>query len=161
MSNISISVLDNNMERSAFSVGIASLNPISYAATKINVDDLVTTLAAVTLGHVATLTVTDEVRKIDETRPSDPYANRENGVVFGMVSANTGSKMRATLPAPDLSLFPFAARGVGRVDAPFTGLSTELQAFIDKLEDTAAYIDNSGGVETVTVSYIEYVGRNL
>lgn len=160
-SSTTFTFVDNNMEKSSFSIGIADLNAISYTAVADDVDRLAEALQLLTLGEYSSWTMVADTETYNPTRPTSPYANREAGVVVGMVSTTSGGRTRVTIPAPDLTKFPFAALGVGRVEAPFTGLHADLQAFITQLEATAAYVPSDGNVETVTVSYLEHVGRNL
>lgn len=161
MSKVTFVLYDNNLEKASFGVDLPSLNAISYVATKALVDDLQTALADISLGVLGSRTVTDSVETYEVTRSIDPACNREAGVVFYMTSGTTSQKMRVTLPAPDLTKFPFATLGVGSVTAPFTGLHADLSAFITAIENAAVYTQDDGGVETVAVYKIEHVGRNL
>jgi len=162
MSNMSVSIIDNDNESSKFALSIPQLDAAGYVATMANVDAIVTALGAVTLGAIKAETVTATTVTHDPSRPTDPYANRETGVIFYMVSDTTGQKMRVTLPAPNLSLFPFSTLGVGRVQTPWpVALSAGVQALIDAIEAGAVYEQDDGGVETVTVYAMEHVGRNL
>lgn len=162
MSTMSVSILDNDNEASKFSLPIPVLDGASYAGVMAGVNAIVNAVEALTLGEIKSEVVTASVTTHDPNRPTNPYANREAGVIFYMSSNTTGQKVRVTLPAPDLTLFPFSTVGKGKVELPWpVTLSTEVLALISAIEGGAVYQQDDGGVETVTVYALEHVGRNL
>ena len=89
-------------------------------------------------------------------RSTETYAHRETAVRFVMVDAD-GNQVVASLPAPDLAKFPFAAIGQDTTPVPYSGQHADVSLMVGKLEDAAVHPITGGAL---TVIRLDFVGRN-
>lgn len=166
MSNMVMTFVDGDMERCSFGVPIPVLDAASITDVTNDVEALRDAVNALSLANETTYTIVASKESTPPVRPTDAYANREAAVVFTCISNTTGSRVSFSLPAPNLAMFPFANLGKGKVYVytDVVSLPTnypQLYNMIVAIEAVVVYQQDDGGIETVTVSTIEHVGRNL
>ena len=89
-------------------------------------------------------------------RSTEVYAHRETAVRFVMVDA-AGNQVVASLPAPDLSKFPFATIGQDTTPVPYAGQHADVTLMVAELEAEAVHPITG---DALTVIRLDFVGRN-
>ncbi len=158
-SSATITTIDNSKERSGFGFPVAAITAANHDAQYTAIGVVQTAVAAMTLAAVASRNVTQENVQFPYVVPSDVYANRESGVTFTLEGTTTSkNRVRVTLPAPDLSKFPFVALQDDIAQIPFAGLHADLIYLISALEAAVVHPVSN---EAMIVVRMEKIGRNL
>lgn len=121
-SKINFSVRDFSDEYSNFGINIADVDEVNWVATDTAVGVIQTALAALTVGNIASRQLVAYNETVNDTRPSNAFAQRETGLRLHYQDDVTGKKYHVTVPAPDLSLI--AEGGTDDVDMTLSIVST-------------------------------------
>jgi hypothetical protein len=100
--HIRFTIRDHSDEYSTVSFPIGTVSEINWIAIETAADLLQTALAAATTGKIAKRSMLAYSRHIDDTRPVNPYAQREIGLRLFYLDTVNGKKYHLTIPAPDL-----------------------------------------------------------
>ena len=103
-SKISFTVRDHSDELSAVAFSIPNVDDQNWVVTNTRIGALQLALAAATTGNIAFRTLTAYRQIIDDSRPANPYAQRETGLRLFYLDNVTGKKYHLTIPTPDLSV---------------------------------------------------------
>lgn len=139
MSLVSFSVRDHSDEYSSVGFNITDVDETSWVATNTAIAAIQTALAALTTGNIASKTLVAYNTKVDDTRPANPYAQRETGLRLFYQDDVTFKKSHITVPAPDLLVV--ASGGTDEVDlsgvAVVNAVVTALEAIMKSPEGNA------------------------
>lgn len=160
VSRASLTYIDNSKEKSSFQFAVEQITSLNRDNVTAGIATIQSAADAMTLGAPSNFNITDTNIEYPYTVPNDEAANREMAVEFTMQDVvNPKNKTRVSLPAPNLSLFPFVEAQSDVVEFPYAGtISTELQTLINALEDEVVHPISE---QSVTVIRIKRVGRNL
>jgi len=153
---VTLGLKDNSSEMGYFSVAVADVTDGTTFDSAKNVQgDLALYVAALSLGVLNTqnIGVNDVLSK---DRATDAYANRESAVTFTMTDSDN-NLVKASIPAPDLSKFPFADLGQDTTPVPYAGMHTDVDIFIQTLEAGAVHPITGNAL---TVIRMDFVGRS-
>ncbi len=143
-------------ERSNFNIHTNQIDAVDLAAWLVDWGDLKTATVAITLGVLAHERVKIYDTLLSGALPSSNFARRENKLLIRYTGDTTGDKFRAELPAPDNSVLQFETG-----DANFVVLADGgvMATWVAAFELLARSPDD--GDENVTITSVQYVGRNL
>lgn len=153
---VTFGIKDNSNEIGYFSVSVPNVTDgAGFDVAKNAEGDLALYVAALSLGVINTqnIGVNDVLSK---DRATDPYALRETAVTFTMTDSEN-NLVKASLPAPDLTKFPFAALGQDTTPVPYTGVHADVDIFIQTLEAEAVHPITGNAL---TVIRLDLVGRS-
>lgn len=152
-SEYALSFEDYSKERSNMRIVITQLTAGNVAAQEALLGTLLSAIQAITLGAVRTETVLWRKDEVDVAAVTDPLAQREIKALVGYHDDVTGKKYRVEIPTLDLVTVGLVA-GSDLVDLA----DPQAAAFVSAFEAVAT--DPDTGLNTVTVDYIRFVGRN-
>jgi len=152
-SEYALSFEDYSKERSNMRIVITQLTAGNVAAQEALLGTLLSAIQAITLGAVRTETVLWRKDEVDVAAVTDPLAQREIKGLVGYHDDVTGKKYRVEIPTLDLVTVGLVA-GSDLVDLA----DPQAAAFVSAFEAVAT--DPDTGLNTVTVDYIRFVGRN-
>lgn len=147
---------DRDGEESTFQLPNQAITAGNIAAFLTDYGGLKTALDALVLGVLAKDQWVGDRTIIDTSTPSDNFAQREIKLKFTMIGDSGGQEFHRTLPTPDLALVTILPDTGGAIDM---GAGTELPAAISAIELLGRHPDDQ--TETITVTRVEMVGRNL
>lgn len=130
-------------------LNITDIDETTWVATNAAIATLQAALNALSLGSLASRTLTAFRESVDDTRPASSFAQREVGLRFHYIDDVTGDKYHFTLPCPDLDIV--AEAGTDQVDLE----EITLAAAVAAIEAVAKSPD--GNAITITRGVI--VGR--
>jgi len=128
-SQVNFSVRDFSDEYSNVQFNIPDVDEVNWVQTNTDILAIRTALAALTIGNIAREQLVGWSQAVNDTRPSDPYAQRETGLRLFYQDDVSQKKYHITIPAPDLSL---VAQG-GSDDVDLTGI-TVVNTLVTALE---------------------------
>jgi len=153
---LSFGIKDNSNEMGSFSVAVAHVTDgTGFDAAKNAQGDFALAIAALSLGVINTQNIGAN-DTLSKDRATDPYANRESAVTFTMQDAG-GNLAKASIPAPDLTKFPFADLGQDTTPVPYVGTDAAVQVMIDAIEADAVHPITG---DALTVIRMDFVGRS-
>lgn len=138
-SKVIFTVRDYSDEMSSVAFPITDLDEANWLATQTQITAVQTALAALSIGTIAKRTVIAEDVKVNDVRPVDPNAQRENGLRLFYQDVVTQKRYHLTVPCPDK--VAVAQGGTDEVD--LTGVSvvnaivTALEVFMKSPEGNA------------------------
>lgn len=147
---------DKDGEESTFQLPNQAITTGNIVAFLADYGQLKVDLDALTLGVLAKDQWVGDRTIISTAVPSANFAQREIKLKFTMIGDSGGPEFHRTLPTPDLDLVTIIPDTGGTIDIT---AGTELPAAISSIELLGRHPDNSS--ETVTVTRVEMVGRNL
>lgn len=147
---------DIDGELSTFQLNNGAITSTSIAGFLADYGNLKNALEALSLAVLAKDQWVGDRTVIDDSLPTNNFAQRELKLKFTMIGDNGGAPFYRTLPAPDLSLITIIPNSGGAVDLT---AGTELPAVITAIEAIGRHPDSDQ--ETVTVTRVEVVGRNI
>ena len=153
---LTFGIADNNNEIGSFAYNVENATDGPSFETAVDArGDMSILIAALSLGVLQTTNIgVNDVYTRD--RSTETYAVREVAVRFVMVD-NDGNQVVSSLPAPDLSKFPFAAIGQDTTPVPYAGMDADVGLMIAALERDAIHPITGGNL---TVIRLDFVGRN-
>lgn len=153
---LTFGIADNNNEIGSFAYNVENATDgASFEAAADARADMSLVIAALSLGVLQTTNIgVNDVLTRD--RSTETYAVREVAVRFVMVDAD-GNQVVSSLPAPDLSKFPFNAIGQDSTPVPYTGMHSDVGLMISALEADAIHPITGNAL---TVIRLDFVGRN-
>ena len=101
-SSIAFTIIDNSDEYSAVKLNISDVDDSTWVAVDAKIATLQAAVAALTTGNIAYKTLTAYRKHVDDSRPANPYAQRESGLRLFVKDTVTGKKTHLTIPAPDM-----------------------------------------------------------
>ena len=128
MSVITFNIRDHSDEYSGVGINIPDVDEVSWVATNTAIGVIQAAILGLTTGNLASRTLQAYKQTVDDTRPANPYAQRELGLRLFYSDDVTGKKYHITVPCPDLTIV-----GVGGSDEIDMTLSAA-QALITALE---------------------------
>lgn len=131
MSSVSFTVRDHSDEKSTVQIPLVQITPLTMAAVAAEILAIQVAIAAITTGNIATKTIVLEQEKVSDTRPANPYAQRELGLRLFYQDTVTQERFHITIPSPDLLL---VSQG-GTDDVDLTGVSV-VNALVALLEES-------------------------
>lgn len=153
---ITLGLADNNNEVGQFAYNVPNaVDGPGFVNAAGSRADMSIIAAALSLGVLQTTNIGVNT-VLTRDRSTETYAHRETAVRFVMVNA-AGNQTVASLPAPDLSKFPFAAVGQDTIPVPYAGVHADVQLMIDALERDAVHPITE---DSLTVIRLDFVGRN-
>lgn len=147
---------DIDGELSTFQLHNGAITGASIAGFLSEYGALKTALDALTLGVLAKDQWVGDRTIISDALPASNFAQRELKLKFTMVGDSGGEAFYRTLPCPDLSLITIIPNSGGAVDLT---AGVELPAAIAAIEQLGRHPDSD--TETITVTRVEVVGRNI
>ena len=147
---------DIDGEESTFQLPNGAVTLASIAGFLADYGELKLTLDAITLGVLARDQWVGDRTNLDESTPTDNFAQRELKLKFTMIGDSGGKQFYRTLPMPDLSLVTIIPDTGGSIDM---GAGVELPALISDIETIGRHPDDD--TELITVTRVEVVGRSL
>ena len=131
-SQVNFTIRDHSDEYSSIGFNIEDVDETSWVATNTTIGVIQAALAALTTGSIARRQLVASNVPVDDTRPANPYAQRETGLRLFYQDDVTSKKYHITVPAPDLTLV--ASGGTDEVDlsgvAVVNALVTALEPFM-------------------------------
>jgi len=152
MGRASFTYLDHSIERSNAGVYITDLSAANFDAVNLLVDDLVTAIGNVTLGLLVRDQRIATITKVAPVPPADEGAQRENKWLVHASDDVTALSVTFELPCANP-----VGQILGNTDFMDLGVGTDGETLKSAIEAVAR--SNVGN--TVTVTSIEYVGRNI
>jgi len=110
----SFKVIDFSGEYSTVKMNIPTIDETNYVAINGFVLALQTALQALTAGNIASRSLMAYTQPVNDTYPSEEYAQRETGLRLFYKDNVNAKKFHITIPAPDLPLV--AVEGTDFVD---------------------------------------------
>lgn len=101
-SKVAFSIRDHSDELSTVAFPIPAVDETNWVVTNTRIAALQAAVAAATTGNIAFRTLTAYRELVDDSRPANPYAQREIGLRLFYSDDVTGKKYHVTIPAPDL-----------------------------------------------------------
>ncbi len=95
-------IRDHSDEYSTVSFPIGEVTEINWVAIDAAAAILQAAVAAATTGNIATRSMLAYSKHVDDTRPANPYAQREIGLRLFYLDTVNGKKYHLTIPCPDL-----------------------------------------------------------
>ena len=137
-SQVAFSVRDRSDEYSYVQFNIEDIDETSWVATNTQIAAVQAALAALTTGSIARRSLTAFNEPVDDTRPANPYAQRELGLRLFYQDTVSQKKYHLTIPCPDLLVV--GSGGTDEVD--LSGVSV-INAIVNALE--AFMVSPEGG----------------
>lgn len=128
-SQVTFTVRDRSDEYSSVQFNIENIDETSWTATNTQVAAVQAALAALTTGNIARRSLTAFSEPVDDTRPANPYAQRELGLRLFYQDTDNQKKYHITVPCPDLLVV--GSGGTDEVD--LSGISV-VNALVNALE---------------------------
>jgi hypothetical protein len=105
MSEVQFTIRDRTNEYSSFRIGIPDVDDTTWIATDTAIATIQAAVAAITTGSLAKRTLVAYTQVVDDTRPANPYAQRELGVrMFYQETVAPFKKFHLTIACPDLTV---------------------------------------------------------
>lgn len=145
---------DRSKEQSKVTLHNAPITALNIADFLSDYGDLKVAMAALSLGVLYRDLWVGDSTLLDESIPTDPYAQREIGLRFHYIGNTTMKKFFITLPAPNLSLVTYD----GQTDQVDITQGAEVIALVAAIEAIGRSPDDDA--ENITVVSAEVVGRN-
>lgn len=130
-SQITFNVRDFSDEYSTVTFNVEDIDETTWAATDLAVGTIQTALDALTIGNIASRTLSQKTL-VDDSRPANAFAQRESGLRLFWQDTVNFQKGHVTVPCPDLSLV--ADAGTDEVD--ITGVAV-VSALVTAIEAVA------------------------
>lgn len=111
---VTYKIIDFSGEYSSVAFNISPIDEETWVAVDLQVLALQTAIAALTAGNVAQRSLTAYTVPVNDTYPTEQYAQRETGLRLFYKDNVNGKKFHVTIPAPDLALI--AEEGSDMVD---------------------------------------------
>lgn len=150
-SAVSWTIRDYSDEHSNFGVDGTQMTAGNFAAQDALIDTLRGAIAAIIVGNIAKEERVAEIANPANSRPTDPFAQREMKWLVGYSEVTSGEKHTVAIATPDL------ANLVAGTDLANLTDGDVVEDFVTAFE---AYV-RVGGTEAVTVDYMRLVGRNI
>jgi len=147
---------DIDGEESTFQLPNGAITAVSIAGFLSDYGALKTALDALTLGVLARDQWVGDKTDISEALPVSNFAQRELKLKFTMIGDSGSPAFYRTLPCPDLALITIIPDTGGTVDIT---AGTALPAAVAAIEQIGRHPDDD--TETITVTRVEVVGRNI
>jgi len=149
-SKVEVQFLDYSLERSTATFEGVEITAANFAAQKTLIDSLVGSLQAITLATKIKDSRTAVETKFTETRPTSPYAQRENKWLLRFTdNVNPTGNGSKEVPAPDLDLLNAEGTYLDLTSTEGAAFKTDFEAF-----------QRSRLGNAVTLVSAQYVGRN-
>lgn len=104
MSEVIFTIRDRSDEYSSVTVPLTDITAANFADVMAEISNLQTAILGMTTGTLAQRRVVLSTEKINDTRPSNPYAQRELGLRLFYQDTVNFRKYHLTVPCPDLLL---------------------------------------------------------
>ena len=114
MSVVNFKIIDFSGEYSSVALNIPDVTEVNWLATNTGILAIQTAIAGLTAGNIAQRSLTAYAVPVNDTFPSEQYAQRETGLRLFYKDITNGKKFHITIPAPDLALI--AEAGSDMVD---------------------------------------------
>lgn len=101
-SSVTFQIRDHSDEYSGVTFPIPPVDETNWAAVDAQIATLQAAVAAATTGNIARRSLNAYNVHVDDTRPANPYAQREIGLRLFYLDTVNGKKYHLTIPAPDL-----------------------------------------------------------
>lgn len=111
---LTLTVRDNSDEYSSVAIPMDDVTDQNWLATDTEITAIQAAIAAMTTGNIARKQLTAYSVPVDDTRPANPYAQRELGLRLFYQDVVTSKKYHITVPCPDLLVV--ASGGTDEVD---------------------------------------------
>lgn len=128
-SQVNFTIRDRSDEYSGVQFNIQDIDETTWEATNNQVAAITVALASLTTGNIARRQLTASIEQINDTRPANPYAQRELGLRLFYQDTDSQKKYHLTVPCPDLLVV--ASGGTDEVD--LSGISV-VNALVNALE---------------------------
>jgi hypothetical protein len=132
MSSVTFSIVDHSGEYGHVTLGIPDVDETTWAATDTAVAGIQAAITALTMGNIASRTLTAYRTPVNDVLPTDAAAQRELGLRLWYKDDVNFKKFYITVPAPDVDLV--AEQGSNEVDlsgpAVVSALVTALEALM-------------------------------
>lgn len=147
-------IRDRSRELSRVKVYNGAITAASLPGFLTEYGALKTALAGITLGVVAKDQWVGDATDLDDSVPTDPFAQREIGLRVHYVGNTNNKSYFITVAAPKLASLTY----IGNTDEVLLADGSIMAAFVTAFETIARSPDDD--TETVTVTKAEVVGRN-
>ena len=111
---VGFKIIDHSGEYSTVRLNVPDVTEINYVAVEGFAVALQTAVAALTAGNIASRSLTAYSIPINDTYPTNEFAQRETGLRLFYKDNVNAKKFHVTIPAPDLALI--AVEGTDLVD---------------------------------------------
>jgi hypothetical protein len=128
-SSVNFRVRDRSDEYGSVGFNIENVTGDNLTSIMTKIGAVQTALAALTTGNIASRTLVALRETVNDTRPSNPYAQRELGLRLHYQDTVTAKKSFITIPCPDLLVVGSA----GTDDVDLSGISV-VNAIVNALE---------------------------
>lgn len=145
---------DFSDENTSFRIYNGAITAVSLPGFLTDYGNLKTALAAITIGTVYKDLWVGDSTILDETIPTDPFAQREIGLRFYYRGVNTGESHFFTVGTVDLDAVG-ASPGLDIIPSPY---NATLQAFVDAVETIGRAPEDD--TDLIQVYQVKVVGRN-
>jgi len=146
---------DYDGESGTCRIPIYTLTAANHDSVVANVLALKTALTNITLGEDYYHEIVAADTNLDESTPTDPYAQRERKWLVSLVSVAGGITPQVSVEIPTADLQYLSASSRPYMDV---GAATPGESLVNAIE---AFVTYPGLVTGVTVKRIMHVGRNL
>jgi len=114
MSVLTFKIIDHSGEYSSVAMNIPDVTDATWAATNLGITALQAAIAALTAGNIASKSLLAYTYPVNDTFPTNEYAQRETGLRLFYKDVDNSKKFHVTIPAPNLALI--AQEGTDMVD---------------------------------------------
>lgn len=125
-SQVNFTVRDHSDEYSSMQLNIPPIDETNWLSVDAQVGALQTAVAALTTGNIARKSLVAYTEPVDDTRPANPYAQRELGLRLFYQDNVTSKKYHVTVPSPDLIVV--AAGGTDDIDLTLSAVAAVVSA---------------------------------
>lgn len=128
---VAFKIIDHSGEYSTVRFNIPAIDETNFVAMQAQAISLQTAVVALTAGNVASRTVTAYSVPVNDSFPSNEFAQRETGLRLFYKDTVNAKKFHVTIPAPDLSLV--AQEGTDEVDMSLSvvaGVTAAMEVFM-------------------------------
>lgn len=103
-SQYNITIRDRSDEYSGFSIPVTDIDETNWVTELAQHAAIRAAVAGLTIGNIAREQLVAYNNAVDDTRPTNPYAQRELGLRLFYQDTTTQKKGYITIPCPDLSV---------------------------------------------------------